>query len=147
MMVPPMFGAGGPMMPMEMRQPPLGGPRDNRSYSSRSPSPEYHDRYRGGRYRDTSPTSRSERRHSPLRGNRGASPARSERYYSSSASGGRDRYYERRGSRDGSGDRERSERGERYRDQDRQKISVRNGELMNHEKQGESEGGRISFWN
>jgi len=122
MMVPPMFGAGGPMMPMEMRQPPLGGPRDNRSYSSRSPSPEYHDRYRGGRYRDTSPTSRSERRHSPLRGNRGASPARSERYYSSSASGGRDRYYERRGSRDGSGD-----RGERYRDQDRQQISVRNG--------------------
>ena len=64
------------------------------------------------------------------------SPARSERYYSS-ASGGRDRYYERRSSRDGSGDRgstrsERSDRGERYRDQDRdtrQKISVRNGEL------------------
>ena len=133
-------------MPMEMRQPPLGGPRDNRSYTSRSPSPEYdryrdddRDRYRGGsgryRDRDASPTSRSERRHSPLR-NRGVSPARSERYYSS-ASGGRDRYYERRSSRDGSGDRgstrsERSDRGERYRDQDRdtrQKISDRNGEL------------------
>ena len=59
MMVPPMFGAGG-ILPMEMRQPPLGGrmspgPRDSRSYGSRSPSPEYDRGYRGGgsgRYRD-----------------------------------------------------------------------------------------------
>ena len=137
MMLPPMFGPGGPMMPMEMRQPPLGGPRDSRSYTSRSPSPEY-DRYRGGagryRDRDASPTSRSERRLSPPR-HRGSSPARSERYYNS-ASSGRDRYYERRGSRDGSGDRgstrsERSDRRERYRELDRdssRQITVRNGE-------------------
>merc|ERR1712198_755189 len=74
MMVPPMFPPGG-MMPMEMRQPPSGGrmspgPRD-RSYGSRSPSPEYERGYRGssGRYhdRDASPTSRSERRASPPR--------------------------------------------------------------------------------
>merc|ERR1719357_2522249 len=79
-MVPPLFQPGTmlPGMPpmLEMRQPPLGrmspGPRDrsNRSFSSRSPSPEY-DRYRGssGRYnnrdRDVSPSSRSERRMSP----------------------------------------------------------------------------------
>merc|ERR1712098_381254 len=90
MMVPPMFPPGG-MMPMEMRQPPLGGrmspgPRD-RSYNSRSPSPEYERGYRGssGRYhdRDASPTSRSERRASPPR-HRGGSPARSERYYGGS---------------------------------------------------------------
>merc|ERR1719323_3053644 len=45
LMVAPMFGGAGGMMSMEMRQPPLGrmspGPRDNnRSYESRSPSPE-----------------------------------------------------------------------------------------------------------
>merc|ERR1712227_1043302 len=104
MMVPPMFGAGG-ILPMEMRQPPLGGrmspgPRDNRSYGSRSPSPEYDRGYRGGgsgryRDRDASPTSRSERRISPTR-HRGASPARSERQYYSGTRG--DRYYDRRSS-------------------------------------------------
>merc|ERR1719297_19835 len=89
-MVPPLFSTGTmlPGMPpmMEMRQPPLGrmspGPRDRstRSFSSRSPSPEY-ERYRGGsgRYRDMSPGSRSERRMSPSR--RGPSPTRSERNY------------------------------------------------------------------
>merc|ERR1712173_512228 len=86
-MVPPIFQPGT-MLPgippmLEMRQPPLGrmspGPRDRstRSFSSRSPSPEY-ERYRGGsgRYRDMSPSSRSERRMSPSR--RGPSPTRSE---------------------------------------------------------------------
>merc|ERR1712058_98599 len=97
------FPPGG-MMPMEMRQPPLGGrmspgPRD-RSYNSRSPSPEYERGYRGssGRYhdRDASPTSRSERRASPPR-HRGGSPARSERYYDRrhSRDGSRDRYSSR----------------------------------------------------
>ena len=71
------------MMPMEMRQPPLGrmspGPRDrsNRSYDSRSPSPQY----RSPRYRGHSPAARSERRPSPPARHRAASPARSERYY------------------------------------------------------------------
>merc|ERR1712012_1009366 len=84
LMVAPMFGGAGGMMSMEMRQPPLGrmspGPRDNnRSYESRSPSPEYERGYRGERsgyrdssgdkYRDNSP--RSERRHSGARSERG----------------------------------------------------------------------------
>merc|ERR1719225_1371117 len=83
-----MFPAGG-MMPMEMRQPPLGrmspGPRDRtRSYDSRSPSPQYHH----------SPTSRSERRPSPPSArHRGPSPARSERFYRERRE--RERYYSR----------------------------------------------------
>merc|ERR1719147_27084 len=134
----PLFPPGG-MMPMEMRQPPLGGrmspgPRD-RSYGSRSPSPEYERGYRGssGRYhdRDASPTSRSERRASPPR-HRGGSPARRERYYGNSNGGRGDRYYDRRQSRDGSRDRyssrsERSDREERYRDDRDRQLSVRNG--------------------
>ena len=79
------------------------------------------------RDRDASPTSRSERRMSPAR-HRGASPARSERYY---GGGGRDRYYgDRRPSRDGSGDRlSVSSRGDRYRDNrdTGREVSVRNG--------------------
>eukprot|EP00092_Neocalanus_flemingeri_P012479 GFUD01013452.1.p1 GENE.GFUD01013452.1~~GFUD01013452.1.p1 ORF type:complete len:1885 (+),score=551.68 GFUD01013452.1:790-5655(+) len=132
-MVPPLFQAGS-MLPgippmLEMRQPPLGrmspGPRDrsNRSFSSRSPSPEY-ERYRGGsgrpysnRDRDTSPSSRSERRMSPTR--RGPSPTRSERnfrdrQYQPDYNRDRDRYYNR-GNRDTSPDRysTRSEQSER----------------------------------
>ena len=109
MMVPPMFGAGG-ILPMEMRQPPLGGrmspgPRDSRSYGSRSPSPEYDRGYRGGgsgryRDRDASPTSRSERRISPTR-HCGASPARSERQYYSGGRGVRDDRDERLNVRSG----------------------------------------------
>ena len=64
---------------------------------------------------------------SPAR-HRGASPARSERYY---GGGGRDRYYgDRRPSRDGSGDRlSVSSRGDRYRDNrdTGREVSVRNG--------------------
>merc|ERR550519_3021623 len=91
LMMPPAGGLmfpSGAMMPMEMRQPPLGrmspGPRDRstRSYDSRSPSPEYQRSPRSSRYRDHSPTSRSERRPSPLSArHRGPSPARSERFY------------------------------------------------------------------
>merc|ERR1712156_214541 len=88
-MVPPLFSTGT-MLPgvppmMEMRQPPLGrmspGPRDRstRSFSSRSPSPEY-ERYRGGSGR----YSNRDREMSPCR--RGPSPTRSERNY-------RDRQY------------------------------------------------------
>merc|ERR1719195_539787 len=120
-MMPPggglMFPAGG-MMPMEMRQPPLGrmspGPRDRtRSYDSRSPSPQYH---RSPRYRDRdhSPTSRSERRPSPPSArHRGPSPARSERFYRERRE--RERYYSR--DRSLSPDREdsRSERSDRNR--------------------------------
>ena len=110
MMVPPMFGAGA-MMPMEMRQPPLGrmspGPRDvgNRSYESRSPSPEY-DRYR---HRDSSPTSRSERYV-----NGGG------RYYRDSRERSPDRYSSRSERSD------RGERGDMYRENDRQ-LGARNG--------------------
>merc|ERR1719410_2857299 len=93
-----MMFPGGGLMPMEMRQPPLGrmspGPRDRstRSYDSRSPSPSY----RSPRYRDRdhSPTSRSERRPSPLSvRHRGPSPARSERFYRDRRE--RERYYSR----------------------------------------------------
>jgi len=130
-MVPPLFQPGS-MLPgippmLEMRQPPLGrmspGPRDrsNRSFSSRSPSPEY-ERYRGGSgrngNRDMSPSSRSERRTSPVR--RGPSPTRSERAYRDrqyQPDYSRDRYYNRgsRDSRDMSPDRysTRSEQSER----------------------------------
>merc|ERR1719220_320049 len=127
LMMPPaglIFPPGG-LMPMEMRQPPLGrmspGPRDRtRSYDSRSPSPQYH---RSPRYRDRdhSPTSRSERRPSPPSArHRGPSPARSERFYRDRRERERDRYYSSsRESRDRSlsPDREdsRSERSERNR--------------------------------
>merc|ERR1712106_1278041 len=98
-----MGGMGGmaPSM-MDSRPPPLGrmspAPRDrhsNRSYESRSPSPEYDDRYgrETRRYsvrgeRSGSPSSRSERRISPARR---PSPTRSER-----GSGRYERQYEDR---------------------------------------------------
>jgi len=143
-MVPPLFSTGTmlPGMPpmMEMRQPPLGrmspGPRDrsNRSFSSRSPSPEY-ERYRGGsgrysnRDRDMSPSSRSERRMSP--GRRGPSPTRSERNYRDrqyQPDYNRDRYYNN-SNRDTSPDRysTRSERSERESPRDSQRYRDRTG--------------------
>merc|ERR1712066_1142737 len=90
------------------------GPRDrsNRSYESRSPSPSYC----SPRYRDHSPTTRSERRASPPRSrHRGASPARSERYYRRERTE-RVRYSS---SRDHSPYSTRSERSERDRDREK----------------------------
>lgn len=154
----PMFPTLGGMAPglTDSRPPPLGrmspNPRDrsNRSFSSRSPSPEYGDRYGRDlrRYprgeRDHSPGSRSERRQSPVR--RGPSPTRSERgsrggegresydtRYEAGYRGDRDRFYNG-ASREVSPDRfssrsERSDRGSssrareqggRYNQQDRQ---------------------------
>merc|ERR1719219_1147103 len=119
-MMPPAGGLIFPpsgLMPMEMRQPPLGrmspGPRDRstRSYDSRSPSPQYHRSPRSPRYRDHSPTSRSERRPSPPSArHRGPSPARSERFYRDRRE--RERYYSSSRDRSLSPDREDS-RGER----------------------------------
>merc|ERR550519_779091 len=116
LMMPPagglMFPPGG-LMPMEMRQPPLGrmspGPRDRstRSYDSRSPSPQYHRSppSASGRYRDHSPTTRSERRPSPPSArHRGPSPARSERFYRDRRE--RERYYSSSRDRSLSPDRE-----------------------------------------
>ena len=87
-MAPSLFPVAGAMLPgmLDIRPPPLGrmspGPRDrNRSYTSRSPSPDSSS-YRGSRRhhaRDGSPGSRSERRHSPV--HRGPSPTRSDRGY------------------------------------------------------------------
>merc|ERR1719244_2338884 len=143
-MVPPIFQPGT-MLPgippmLEMRQPPLGrmspGPRDRstRSFSSRSPSPEY-ERYRGGsgrysnRDRDMSPSSRSERRMSPCR--RGPSPTRSERNYRDrqyTPEYTRDRYYSR-SNRDTSPDRysTRSEQSERESPRESQRYRDRKG--------------------
>merc|ERR1712192_210553 len=81
----PMFPAMPGMMSLDSRPPPIGRmspPTDsgrNRSFAaSRSPSPDSYDRgYRRSSYRDSSPTSRSERRLSPRR----PSPTRSERGY------------------------------------------------------------------
>merc|ERR1711915_1090238 len=142
-MVPPLFSTGTmlPGMPpmMEMRQPPLGrmspGPRDrsNRSFSSRSPSPEY-ERYRGGsgrysnRDRDISPSSRSERRMSP--GRRGPSPTRSERNYRDrqyQPDYNRDRYYNnsnRYSTRSERSERESPRDSQRYRDRTGPKTST-----------------------
>jgi len=87
-MAPSLFPVAGTMLPgmLDIRPPPLGrmspGPRDrNRSYTSRSPSPDSSS-YRGSRRyhgREGSPGSRSERRHSPVQ--RGPSPTRSDRGY------------------------------------------------------------------
>jgi len=122
-MMPPMasniFPSMG-IMPLDTRPPPIGRmspptDRGNRSYTDRSPSPEY-DRYRRrDSYRDSSPSSRSERRLSPRR----PSPTRSERgyrerrEYSDYRDRDRDRYYTN--GRDGSPDRysDRSQRSER----------------------------------
>merc|ERR1719458_2198587 len=84
-MTAPMFPAMPGMMSLDSRPPPIGRmspPTDigrNRSFAaSRSPSPDSYDRgYRRSSYRDSSPTSRSERRLSPRR----PSPTRSERGY------------------------------------------------------------------
>jgi len=110
---PSMFPSLGGLPPslLDSRPPPLGrmspAPKDrnNRTFDSRSPSPEYGDRYgrETRRYssrneRDSSPGSRSERRISPSR--RGPSPTRSERGHHVE---GRERYdnrYQNGGRRD-----------------------------------------------
>jgi hypothetical protein len=120
--MPPSLFQAGTMLPgmLDIRPPPLGrmspGPRDkNRSYTSRSPSPVYNS-YRGSSKRgerdnrDASPSSRSERRLSPVR--RGPSPTRSdhgyresrERQYEGDYSRDRERHYKTR-NRDASPDR------------------------------------------
>lgn len=84
-MTAPMFPTMPGMMSLDSRPPPIGRmspPTDsgrNRSFAaSRSPSPDSYDRgYRRSSYRDSSPTSRSERRLSPRR----PSPTRSDRGY------------------------------------------------------------------
>ena len=111
--MPPSLFQAGPMLPgmLDIRPPPLGrmspGPRDrNRSFTSRSPSPD-NNSYRGSRrynrdgrdHREASPSSRSERRLSPVQ--RGPSPTRSERGYRDH----RDRQYEGDYSRDRDRDR------------------------------------------
>merc|ERR1719510_2300476 len=135
LMMPPAGGLIFPpsgLMPMEMRQPPLGrmspGPRDRstRSYDSRSPSPDYHRSPRSARYRDHSPASRSERRPSPpsVR-HRGPSPARSERFYRDRRQE-RDRYYSSSRDRSVSPDRGpvRTDRTDRDRDRAGPKTST-----------------------
>merc|ERR1711892_1336020 len=135
-MAPSLFQSGT-MLPgmLDIRPPPLGrmspGPRDrNRSFTSRSPSPD-NNSYRGSRrynrdgrdHREASPSSRSERRLSPVQ--RGPSPTRSERGYRDH----RDRQYEGDYSRDRDrhyNGRNREASPDRY--SDRSQYSVREGQ-------------------
>jgi len=143
-MAPSLFQAG-PMLPgmLDIRPPPLGrmspGPRDrNRSFTSRSPSPD-NNSYRGSRrynrdgrdHREASPSSRSERRLSPVQ--RGPSPTRSERGYRDH----RDRQYEGDYSRDRDRDRHYNGRNreaspDRY--SDRSQYSVREGQKYRQDR-------------
>jgi len=143
--LPPSLFQTGTMLPgmLDIRPPPLGrmspGPRGgNRSFTSRSPSPEYNSHRgsgrhtnKGGRDREVSPSSRSERRQSPAR--RGPSPARSERGYRDSrdrhyeADYNRDRHFNNR-KRDNSQDRYSSEQSDRGPTRDSHKYREDRGE-------------------